>query len=54
MLVMSDVTDPWGVHTMTKGEGKSEVIDLKGLLGQTRTLCERRSRRWFRRHSRRR
>ena len=34
MLVMSDVTDPWGVHTMTKGEGKSEVIDLKGLLGR--------------------
>jgi putative transposase len=32
MLVMSDVTDPVGVHTMTKGEGKAEVIDLKGLL----------------------
>jgi hypothetical protein len=33
ILVMSDVTDPCrGVHTMTKGEGKAEVIDLKGLL----------------------
>ena len=34
MLVMFDVTDPCGVHTMTKGEGKGEVIDLKGLLAR--------------------
>jgi hypothetical protein len=25
---------------MTKGEGKAEVIDLKGLLRGTRILCE--------------
>jgi len=34
MLVMFDVTDPVRVHTMTKGEGKAEVIDLKGLLAR--------------------
>jgi putative transposase len=35
MLVMSDVTNPVGdEHTMTKGEGKAEVIDLKGLLAR--------------------
>jgi len=34
MLVMFSVTDPLGVHTMTKGEGKREVIDLKGLLAR--------------------
>src|SRR5262252_8969262 len=34
MLVMSNVTDPCRVHTMTKGEGKREVIDLKGLLAR--------------------
>src|SRR4029077_19265130 len=34
MLVMSNVTDPVRVHTMTKGEGKAEVIDLKGLLAR--------------------
>ena len=34
MLVMFDVTDPGRVHTMTKGEGKAEVIDLKGLLSR--------------------
>ena len=34
MLVMSNVTDPLRVHTMTKGEGKAEVIDLKGLLAR--------------------
>lgn len=34
MLVMSDVTDPVRVHTMTKGKGKAEVIDLKGLLAR--------------------
>lgn len=33
MRVMSYVTNPVErVHTMTKGEGKGEVIDLKGLL----------------------
>jgi putative transposase len=33
MRVMSDVTDPVArEHTMTKGQGKSEVIDIKGLL----------------------
>ena len=31
---MFDVTDPVRVHTMTKGEGKVEVIDLKGLLAR--------------------
>ena len=34
MLVMFDVTDPVRVHTMTKGEGKAEVIDIKGLLAR--------------------
>src|SRR5580700_6775850 len=34
MLVMFDVTDPVRVHTMTRSEGKSEVIDLKGLLAR--------------------
>src|SRR6202011_5166328 len=34
MLVMFDVTDPVRVHTTTKGEGKAEVIDLKGLLAR--------------------
>lgn len=34
MLVMSNVTDPCRVHTMTKGEDKREVIDLKGLLAR--------------------
>ena len=34
MLVMSDVTDPVRVHTMTKVEGKAEVIDIKGLLAR--------------------
>jgi hypothetical protein len=34
MLVMSNVTDPVRVHTMTKGEGEAEVIDLKGLLAR--------------------
>ena len=34
MLVMFDVTDPERVHTTTKGEGKAEVIDLKGLLAR--------------------
>src|SRR5579863_8646553 len=34
MLVMFDVTDPVRVHTMTKGEGKAEGIDLKGLLAR--------------------
>ena len=34
MLVMSEVTDPCRVDTMTKGEGKGEVIDLKGLLAR--------------------
>ena len=34
MLVMFDVTDPCRVHTMTKGEGKGEVIDLRGLLAR--------------------
>jgi putative transposase len=34
MLVMSGVTDPWRVHTMTRSEGKSEVIDVKGLLAR--------------------
>ena len=34
MLVMLNVTDPCRVHTMTKGEGKGEVIDLKGLLAR--------------------
>ena len=34
MLVMSNVTDPCRVHTMTKGEVKREVIDLKGLLAR--------------------
>ena len=32
MLVMFNVTNPCRVHTMTKGEGKGEGIDLKGLL----------------------
>jgi putative transposase len=33
MRVMSDVTDPVERgHTMTKGQGKGEVIDIKGLL----------------------
>ena len=33
MRVMFEVTDPVGrMHTMTKREGKSEVIDLKALL----------------------
>lgn len=32
MLVMFDVTDPVRGHTMIKGEGKAEIIDLKGLL----------------------
>ncbi len=31
MLVMFDVIDPVRVRTMTTGEGRSEVIDLKGL-----------------------
>lgn len=26
MLVLSDVTNPVRVHTMTKGEGKAEMI----------------------------
>jgi hypothetical protein len=34
MLVMFDVTDPVRVHTNTKGEGRPEVIDLKGLLAR--------------------
>lgn len=34
MLVMSDVTDPVRVHTMTRTEGNSEVIDIKGLLAR--------------------
>jgi len=34
MLVMSEVTDPCRVDTMTKGEGKGEVIDLKGVLAR--------------------
>jgi putative transposase len=34
MLVMSDVTDPCRVHTMTKGESRAQVIDLKGLLAR--------------------
>jgi putative transposase len=34
MLVMSKVTDPWREHTMTKVEGKAEVIDIKGLLAR--------------------
>jgi len=33
MLVMSDVTDPSRVHTMTKGEGKAEVIENQGDAG---------------------
>ena len=53
MLVMSNVTDPVRVHTMTKGEGKAEVIDLKGLLARDEDFvravvearCRRRSRR---------
>src|ERR1700755_1203210 len=33
MRVMSDVTDPVGrMHTMTKREGKAELVDLKALL----------------------
>lgn len=33
MRVMFDVTDPVEEgHTMTKGQGKGEVIDIKGLL----------------------
>ena len=31
---MFDVTDPCRVRTMTKGEGKGEVVDLKGLLAR--------------------
>src|SRR6202048_2686767 len=34
MLVTFDVTNPGGGHTMTKGQGKGEVIDLKGLLAR--------------------
>ncbi len=35
MLVMRDVTDPvGGMHTMTKREGKAEVIDIKALLAR--------------------
>ena len=34
MLVMFDVTDPVRVHTMTKGEGRAEVIDIKELLAR--------------------
>jgi hypothetical protein len=34
MLVMSEVTDPVRVRMMTKGEGKAEIIDLKGLLAR--------------------
>jgi hypothetical protein len=35
MLVMFNVTDPSrGRHTMTRSDGKAEVIDLKGLLGR--------------------
>ena len=36
---MFDVTDPVRVHTMTKGEGKAEVIDLKGCWRGTRISC---------------
>ncbi len=33
MQVMFDVTDPVErEHTMTKGQGTAEIIDLKGLL----------------------
>ena len=31
MLVMFESPTRDGVHSMTKGEGKAEVIDLKGL-----------------------
>jgi putative transposase len=34
LLVMSEVTDPVRVHTRTKSEGKSEVIERKGLLAR--------------------
>jgi transposase-like protein len=34
MQVMSNVTDPVRVHTMTKSKGKAEVIDIKGLLAR--------------------
>src|SRR5262245_53045878 len=34
MLVMSDVTDPCRVHTMTKSQSRAQVIDLKGLLAR--------------------
>src|SRR5215475_6228113 len=34
MLVMFKATNPVRVHTMTKGEGKAEIIDLKGLLAR--------------------
>ena len=34
MLVMLNVTDPCRVHTMTKAEGRREVIDPKGLLAR--------------------
>ena len=36
MVVMSDADDPVWVHTMTKGEGKAEVIDLKRVAGAGR------------------
>ena len=32
MRVMSDVTEPVRVHTMTKEQGKSGKLDVKGLL----------------------
>jgi hypothetical protein len=53
MLVMFDVTDPVRVHTMSRSEGKSEVIDLKGLLARERISFGQRWRRWCRRRSRR-
>jgi hypothetical protein len=53
MLVMFDVTDPVeGMHTMTKREGKAELIELKGLLERDEDSCARRSRFWYRRLSR--
>jgi hypothetical protein len=40
MRVMSDVTNPFGEgHTMTKVQGKGEVIDIKALLEATGTSC---------------
>jgi hypothetical protein len=38
MLVMSGVTDPCRVHTMTKSGSKAEVIDLKELLARDEDL----------------